>query len=65
MSEEADPAAVQRLDAEIERLVAQVEQLKADLRQAEQALHQCREQDMAARRAVITRATAGDQPAER
>ena len=65
MSDEVDPAAVQRLDAEIERLVAQVEQLKADLRQAEQALHQCRKQDMAGRRAVITRATAGDQPTER
>jgi hypothetical protein len=66
MAEEADPAAVQqRLDMEMARLVAQVDQLKADLQQAEQALHDCREQDMAARRALITRATGGDQPAER
>ncbi len=64
MAEEAEPAVVQQLDAEMARLVAQVEQLKAELQQAEQASHDCREQDMAARRALITRATAGEQPAE-
>ncbi len=65
MAEEVESAAVQQLDAEMARLLAQVEHLKAELQQAEQALHDCREQDMAARRALITRATGGNQPAER
>ena len=64
MAEDVEPAVVQQLDAELARLLAQVERLKAELQQAEQALHDCREQDMAARRALITRATGGNQPAE-
>ncbi len=60
MNEEASPADVQRLDAEMARLIAKIEQLKADLLQAEEELEQRRSEDMAARRAVIVRETAGD-----
>jgi len=45
---------VQHLDAEVARLVAKVERLTAELAQAEEELRQRRDEDMEARRFVLT-----------
>ena len=45
---------VQHLDAEVARLVAKVERLKVELAQAEEELRQRRDEDMEARRSVLT-----------
>ncbi len=45
---------VQHLDMEVARLVAKVERLKAELVQAEEELRQRRDEDMEARRSVLT-----------